>query len=176
MNLPSLRREHAGLDPNVALVPTGTVGWGATSPSPGPPLSSSPGRGLESGRTVTPPLVIGSPSSLKASSKATYGKDRENGVAPASSARQVPKAWGNVAPNGSGKGGNDLPEFPTAAEAVKGGKELEGRDIGILVPLPSFSGGFVYTSLHVLTIYSLRFHAPFDFPLVAEAPRSNVRD
>ncbi|RUS16753.1 hypothetical protein BC937DRAFT_90848 [Endogone sp. FLAS-F59071] len=117
INLPSLRLEHAGLDPNVALVPTGTTGWGSTSASPAPPLSSSPG----SARTITPPLIIGSPSSLEASSKAAYRKDRENGGISNVQARQAPKTWGNVATNnsGGGRGENELPEYPTAAEAME---------------------------------------------------------
>lgn len=87
INLPSQRLENHGLDPNVEIVPKGTVSWGSRSSSSGssPWTSSSLSPNAEGG-TVSPSHLSGRPSSGGSGTRpSTSGSDRTHDY--------VPNAW-----------------------------------------------------------------------------------
>ncbi|XP_042064961.1 protein MODIFIER OF SNC1 1-like isoform X1 [Salvia splendens] len=87
INLPSQRLENHGLDPNVEIVPKGTVSWGSHSSSAGSGAwnasSLSPNA---DGGTVSPSHLIGRPSSGGTGTRpSSSGSDRTHDL--------VPNAW-----------------------------------------------------------------------------------
>ena len=57
-NLPSLKAENSGNDPNVNLVPAGGQGWGSKVEEMTPDGSTTPQEGMVVTPTATPPLDI----------------------------------------------------------------------------------------------------------------------
>ncbi|KAL1564006.1 hypothetical protein AAHA92_06417 [Salvia divinorum] len=87
INLPSQRLENHGLDPNVEIVPKGTVSWGTRSSSSGSsPWNSSSLSPNADGGTVSPSHLSGRPSSGGSGTRpSTSGSDRTHD--------HVPNAW-----------------------------------------------------------------------------------
>ncbi|KAH6794672.1 modifier of snc1 [Perilla frutescens var. hirtella] len=87
INLPSQRLENHGLDPNVEIVPKGTVSWGSRSSSSGSsPWTSSSLSPNADGGTVSPSHISGRPSSGGSGTRpSTSGSDRTHD--------HVPNAW-----------------------------------------------------------------------------------
>ncbi|KAI3464117.1 hypothetical protein Pfo_020780 [Paulownia fortunei] len=88
LNLPSQRLENHGLDPNVEIVPKGTLSWGSRSSSSGsnPWISSSLSPNADGG-TVSPSHLSGRPSSGGTGTRpSTAGSDRTH--------EPVANAWG----------------------------------------------------------------------------------
>ncbi|KAL6579821.1 hypothetical protein OROMI_007845 [Orobanche minor] len=89
LNLPSQRLENHGLDPNVEIVPKGTLSWGSRPSSSGsnPWISSSLSPNAESG-IVSPSHVSGRPSSGGSGTRpSTAGSERSN--------EPVANTWGS---------------------------------------------------------------------------------
>ncbi|XP_057786820.1 protein MODIFIER OF SNC1 1 [Salvia miltiorrhiza] len=84
INLPSQRLENHGLDPNVEIVPKGTVSWGSRSSSSGSsPWTSSSLSPNADGGTVSPSHLSGRPSSGGSGTRpSTSGSDRTHDHAP----------------------------------------------------------------------------------------------
>lgn len=84
INLPSQRLENHGLDPNVEIVPKGTVSWGSRSSSSGSsPWTSSSLSPNADGGTVSPSHLSGRPSSGGSGTRpSTSGSDRTHDPAP----------------------------------------------------------------------------------------------
>ncbi|PIN18784.1 hypothetical protein CDL12_08541 [Handroanthus impetiginosus] len=89
LNLPSQRLENHGLDPNVEIVPKGTLSWGSRPSSSGsnPWISTSLSPNGEGG-TVSPSHLSGRPSSGGSGTRpSTAGSDRTH--------EPVASAWGS---------------------------------------------------------------------------------
>lgn len=132
-NLPSLKSENSGNDPNINLVPTGGSGWGnkekeqekTTAPTGQPPSTQpSQATAAPSAQSTTKTTVAGS-SATVTSSAATSGTN------------SAPKSWSSVALGERGRPlGPHSPyqeEFPTLKSAGEdkgkdGKKEEEGKD------------------------------------------------
>lgn len=84
INLPSQRLENHGLDPNVEIVPKGTISWGSRSSSSGSsPWTSSSLSPNADGGTVSPSHLSGRPSSGGSGTRpSTSGSDRTHDPAP----------------------------------------------------------------------------------------------
>lgn len=82
LNLPSQKLENHGLDPNVEIVPKGTLSWGSHSssvPNAWGSLSVSPNA---DGSTGSPSHLSGRPSSGSGTRPSTAGSDRAQDLAP----------------------------------------------------------------------------------------------
>ncbi|GFP79899.1 protein modifier of snc1 1 [Phtheirospermum japonicum] len=89
LNLPSQRLENHGLDPNVEIVPKGTLSWGSRPSSSGsnPWVSSSPSPNTEGGN-VSPSHLSGRPSSGGSGTRpSTAGSERTH--------EPVANSWGS---------------------------------------------------------------------------------
>ncbi|XP_048776168.2 protein PRRC2C-like isoform X5 [Ostrea edulis] len=133
-NLPSLKSENSGNDPNINLVPTGGSGWGTkekeqektTAPSGQPPSTQpSQATAVSSAQSTTKTTVAGGSAAVTSAAAAPSGTS------------SAPKSWSSVALGERGKPlGHHSPyqeEFPTLKSAGEdkgkdGKKEEEGKD------------------------------------------------
>ncbi|KAL8529997.1 hypothetical protein ACS0TY_007175 [Phlomoides rotata] len=108
INLPSQRLENHGLDPNVEIVPKGTVSWGSRSSSSGSnPWSSSLSPNADGG-TVSPSHLSGRPSSGGSGTRpSTSGSDRTHDP--------VPSVWGSNSRPSSASGTLSSNQAPSAS-------------------------------------------------------------
>ncbi|KAI3970467.1 hypothetical protein MKX01_024114 [Papaver californicum] len=93
VNLPSQRSENHGLDPNVEIVPKGTLSWGSRSSSASNPWGSPPNAGASAGS----PLLNSRPSSGGTGTRpSTAGSDKSH--------EPAPSAWGSSSRPSSASG------------------------------------------------------------------------
>ncbi|KAI3842883.1 hypothetical protein MKX03_008673 [Papaver bracteatum] len=91
VNLPSQRSENHGLDPNVEIVPKGTLSWGSRSSTASNPWGSPPNAGAGS------PLLNSRPSSGGTGTRpSTAGSDKSH--------EPAPSAWGSSSRPSSASG------------------------------------------------------------------------
>ncbi|MCL7026934.1 hypothetical protein MKW94_009885 [Papaver nudicaule] len=93
INLPSQRSENHGLDPNVEIVPKGTLNWGSRSSTASNPWGSPPNAGPGAGS----PLLNSRPSSGGTGTRpSTAGSDKSH--------EPAPSAWGSSSRPSSASG------------------------------------------------------------------------
>ncbi|XAR50208.1 hypothetical protein NMG60_11004474 [Bertholletia excelsa] len=97
LNLPSQRLENHGLDPNVEIVPKGTLSWGSrSSASASNAWGSSTLSPNTDGGTSSPSHLSGRPSSGSGTRPSTAGSDRTH--------EPIPNAWGQSSRPSSASG------------------------------------------------------------------------
>ncbi|XP_049396826.1 protein MODIFIER OF SNC1 1 [Solanum stenotomum] len=123
LNLPSQRLENHGLDPNVEIVPKGTLSWGSrTSSSTSNPWGSSTHSPNADGGSSSPSHLRSRPSSGSGTRPSTAGSDRTQ--------EPTTSAWGTSSRPSSASGplsSNKVPSTlarPHSAETRPGSSQL----------------------------------------------------